>query len=54
MATAAMAGRPNASVQDIREIAVPVLRHRIWMNFQAEAERWDTVRIVREVLAGME
>ncbi len=53
-ALAAMAGRPNASVQDIREIAVPVLRHRIWMNFQAEAERWDTVRIVREVLAGMD
>ncbi len=53
-ALAAMDGRPNASVQDIREIAIPVLRHRIWMNFHAEAERWDSLRVVRLVLAGMD
>ncbi len=53
-ALAAMDGRPNASVQDVREIAIHVLRHRIWMNFQAEAERWDSVKAVRAVLAEME
>jgi len=53
-ALAAMDGRPNASVQDVREVAVPVLRHRIWMNFAAESERWDAVRVVRSVLAEME
>jgi len=53
-ALAAMDGRPCASVQDVREIAVPVLRHRIWMNFQAEAERWDSVRVIRDVLATMD
>jgi len=52
-ALAAMDGRPCASVQDVRELAVPVLRHRIWMNFQAEGERWDSVRVIRTVLAEM-
>jgi MoxR-like ATPase len=50
-ALAAIDGRPCPSIQDVRELAIPVLRHRIWMNFQAEGERWDTVRVVRAVLA---
>ncbi len=53
-ALAAMEGRPNASVADVRELAVPILRHRIWMNFQAEAERWDSVKAVRAALASMD
>jgi MoxR-like ATPase len=53
-ALAAMDGRPCASIQDVREIAIPVLRHRIWMNFQAEGERWDAVRVIRTVLKEVE
>jgi MoxR-like ATPase len=53
-ALAAIDGRPCASVADVREIAVPVLRHRVWMGFQAEAERWDSVRAVNAVLATMD
>jgi MoxR-like ATPase len=52
-ALAAADGRPCASVQDVRELAVPVLRHRIWMNFEAEGERWDSTRVVRTVLASV-
>ncbi|MFM7135958.1 MAG: AAA family ATPase, partial [Planctomycetota bacterium] len=37
-AVAAMDGRFSVSLDDIRRIAVPVLRHRIATNFQAQAE----------------
>ncbi len=45
-AMAAMDGRVNVSTEDIRRVAVPVLRHRIACNFQAQAEGVDSVRIV--------
>jgi MoxR-like ATPase len=32
-------GRYNVSFSDINELAFPVLRHRIKMNFEAIAER---------------
>ncbi len=43
---AAMDGRFNVSVDDVRDVAVPVLRHRIACNFQAQAEGVDSVRVV--------
>jgi len=43
---AAMDGRFNVSLDDVRNVAVPVLRHRIACNFQAQAEGVDSVRIV--------
>ncbi len=36
-ARAALAGRPSVSVDDIRAIALPVLRHRIVINYNAQA-----------------
>ena len=35
---AAMDGRFSVSLDDIRKVAIPVLRHRISTNFQAQAE----------------
>jgi len=37
-ARAALQGRPAASVEDVRALAEPVLRHRVLTNFHAEAE----------------
>jgi MoxR-like ATPase len=37
-ALAAMDGRPAVSFDDVRRVAIPVLRHRISPNFQAQAE----------------
>ena len=37
-ARAAMDGRPVPDIDDVRAVALPVLRHRIVVNFQAEAE----------------
>ena len=36
-AMAAMSGRPSVSLEDIRRVAGPVLRHRVSTNFQAQA-----------------
>ena len=37
-AMAAMDGRYSVSLDDVRKVAIPVLRHRISVNFQAQAE----------------
>ena len=47
---AALDSRYNVSFQDIRDTALPALRHRVMLNFEAEAEGQDADAIVEEVL----
>ena len=49
-AMAAMDGRLNVDPQDVRDVAIPVMRHRLGANFQAEAEGIDNVELVRMLL----
>jgi MoxR-like ATPase len=49
-AVAAMDGRPNVTINDVRKIAVPVLRHRVSTNFQAQAEGMATEDIIRKLV----
>ena len=49
-ARAVMAGRPYVSVDDVRSVALPVLRHRIVTNFRAESEGIGSEEIVRRLL----
>ena len=49
-ARAVLNGRPAVSLDDIRAVAPPVLRHRILVNFQAEADGIDAERIVAQLL----
>jgi MoxR-like ATPase len=49
-AHALMHGRPTVSPQDIRRVALPVLRHRVLLNFAAEAEGVTTESVVRSLL----
>ncbi|WP_339727175.1 MoxR family ATPase [uncultured Gimesia sp.] len=49
-AIAAMSGRASVSLNDIRRVAVPVLRHRISTNFQAQAEGMVTEDIVARLV----
>jgi MoxR-like ATPase len=39
-------GRFTPSIEDIRSLAVPVLRHRIVLNFNAEAEGMNTLSLI--------
>jgi MoxR-like ATPase len=43
-------GRYNVAFADVREAALPALRHRLILNFQAEAEGVPADRIVAEIL----
>ena len=47
---AALAGRINVSCDDVRHLALPVLRHRLACSFAAEAEGITTDDIVRRLL----
>jgi MoxR-like ATPase len=45
-----MDGRFNVAVEDVKRIAIPVLRHRLSTNFQAQAEGMTTDRIIQRIL----
>jgi len=47
---AALSGRINVSCDDIRKLALPVLRHRLACSFAAEAEGITTDDIVKRLL----
>jgi MoxR-like ATPase len=47
---AAMEGRFSVAIDDIKKIAVPVLRHRLSTNFQAQAESLTTEDIILRLL----
>jgi MoxR-like ATPase len=49
-AIAAMDGRFSVAISDIRRIAVPVLRHRLAANFQAQAEGMTTDKVIVRLL----
>lgn len=45
-----MHGRLHVSYEDVRALAIPILRHRILLNFHAESDRLDTDEILRRLL----
>ena len=53
-ARAALDGRPAVSLDDVRAMALPALRHRVLLNFQAEADEVQVddllVRLIDAVL----
>ena len=49
-ANAALDNRLSPEIEDVRNAALPVLRHRIITNFNAEAENITTPEIVRRLL----
>ncbi|MCO6466456.1 MAG: AAA family ATPase [Bradyrhizobiaceae bacterium] len=51
-ARAALSGRPTPEIADVNAVALPVLRHRIVTNFNAEAESVTTDMLIAECVAG--
>jgi MoxR-like ATPase len=52
-AHALLDGRHAVAPEDIRRVALPVLRHRVLPNFAAEAEGIGPERLVRDVIAAV-
>ena len=48
-----LAGRLNVSFDDIKRVAVPALRHRLMLNYEAEAKGMTTDRVLAELLAAV-
>ena len=49
-AIAAMDGRPSVAIEDIRRVAIPVLRHRLSTNFQAQAEGMTSESVIARLV----
>jgi MoxR-like ATPase len=49
-ARAVLQGRPAVSLEDIWAVAPPVLRHRVLLNFQAEADGIDAEAVVDRLI----
>jgi MoxR-like ATPase len=47
---ALLAGRPQVAFEDIKSVALPALRHRALLNFEAEAEGKTTDAIIANIL----
>jgi MoxR-like ATPase len=47
---ALLEGRYNVSFEDVRRVYLPALRHRVILNFEAQAEQVDTDRVLLEIL----
>jgi len=49
-ARALMKGRYHVSFEDVRELFVPILRHRVLLNFHAESEKVTTDDVLKQIL----
>ena len=49
-ARAVLQGRANVACEDVRALALPVLRHRIFTNFAADSEGLTPDKLIQELL----
>jgi MoxR-like ATPase len=49
-ARALMHGRFHVSYEDVRALAVPIMRHRVLLNFHAESDRLNSDEILKRLL----
>jgi MoxR-like ATPase len=47
---ALLSGRYNVSFEDVRRVFLPAMRHRVILNFEAQAEGVDTDHVLTEIL----
>ena len=53
-ARAILAGRHSVAIEDIRAVALPVMRHRIVVNFHAEAQNINAPNLIDRLLQDVE
>ncbi|MCE3260566.1 MAG: family ATPase, partial [Bacteroidetes bacterium] len=47
---AAIRGKFSPDIEDVKAIAIPILRHRIVLNYKAEAEGVSVEQIINQLL----
>jgi MoxR-like ATPase len=53
-AMAAMDGRFSVAIDDVKKVAIPVLRHRVSTNFQAQAEGKTSEDVIQKLLEAVQ
>jgi MoxR-like ATPase len=53
-AAALLAGRPTVGFADVKEVAGPILNHRLILNYKARLEGVDAFAVVRELLSSLD
>jgi len=53
-ARALLQGRTHVTFDDVRALALPVLRHRLLLNFQAQSEKITTDQIIGRLLGAIQ
>ena len=48
------AGRPHVEFEDLRRAALPALRHRLLLSFEAEVEGIDPDQVVGEAVSSVD
>ena len=48
-----MAGRGYVTPQDVKSVGPDVLRHRIIVSYEAEAEEMTSEQIIEKIFAGL-
>jgi MoxR-like ATPase len=51
---ALIAKRYNVSFHDIQRVALDVLRHRVALSFEAEADGWTEDRVLKQIFENVE
>jgi MoxR-like ATPase len=52
-ARALLQGRVHVSFDDVKALALPVLRHRVLLNFQAQSEKVTTDLLISKLLGAV-
>src|SRR5699024_3449040 len=47
---AVLKGKYSPDIEDVKAVAKPILRHRIVLNYKAEAEGYSMDRLIEELL----
>jgi MoxR-like ATPase len=47
---ALLSGRYNVSFEDVRRVYLPAMRHRVILNFEAEAEGIEPDKVLLDIL----
>ncbi len=47
---ALLKGKYSPDIEEVQEVAIPILRHRIFPNFKAEAEGYSVEKLIEELL----
>jgi MoxR-like ATPase len=50
---ALLEGRYNVSFEDVRRVFLPAMRHRVLMNFEAQAEGIESDQVLLDLLEGV-